>query len=352
MSKSKKHMKPTAIDLFCGCGAVTQGIKDEFDVLAAVDNDPIAAMTYKINHTGVRFFEDDITKLDPRSLKNAVEKRKINLLVVCAPCQPFSTQNNRHCFDERTFLILQAYRYAKVLKPDLIFFENVKGLTSPKHKSIIEKLQNDLKRIGYYAWLGPVEIDAADYNVPQRRRRCIMMCSRNLLPAIPIPITPVGQRICVYDAIGDLKSLASGEKSEDDLHFARKHQPIALKRFRFISKNGGSRFELPKELILKCHIQHNGHPDVYGRMAWNDVAPTLTTGCTDVTRGRFIHPVDDRAITLREAARLQTFPDDFQFYGCPQSIARQIGNAVPVELVKALAIEMSNMFIRIEGVND
>lgn len=343
---TRKKSKPTAIDLFCGCGAVSQGIKSRFDVIAAVDNDPIAAMTYRANHKDVDFFEEDITTLNPLQLRKAANGKDINLLIVCAPCQPFSSQNSKHCFDDRTLLILQAYRYAKVLKPDLIFFENVKGLTSPKHKAIINKLQQDLKEIGYSAWLGPKELDAADYNVPQRRRRCIMMCAlqEDLLPLIPEPITPHGQRISVWGAIGDLASISSGEKTSDELHFARTHQSIALERFKYIKKNGGSRFDLPEELTLECHKKHKGHPDVYGRMAWHNVAPTLTTGCTDVTRGRFIHPVDDRAISLREAARLQTFPDNFQFCGCPQAIARQIGNAVPVELVKALAAEMANSF--------
>lgn len=334
----------TAIDLFCGCGAVTQGLKSHFKVIAAVDNNPYASASYVANHPDVHFFEEDITKLDPTTILQVVGNQTIDLMVVCAPCQPFSSQNHTKHTDERVSLILQACRFAKILKPRLIFFENVKGIVASRHSRITQKLKNDLEKNGYSYWLGPLSVDAADYGVPQRRQRCIMMVAREkkALPTLPNATSPEGQRITVKDAIGDLPPLSSGEKSDNDsLHFARKHKPIALRRFAYIKKDGGSRFDLPPDLVLDCHKGHKGHPDVYGRMTWNAVAPTLTTGCTDVTRGRFLHPRDDRAITLREAARLQTFPDDYFFNGCPQEIARQIGNAVPVEFVRTIGHAMA-----------
>ena len=147
-----------------------------------------------------------------------------------------------------------------------------------------------------------------------------------------------GIQSTVRNAIGDLKSLRSGEADPDDaLHFARNHRLVTLERLKYIPRDGGSRDSLPYELQLECHKRHKGHPDVYGRMAWDAVAPTLTTGCTDLTRGRFGHPRDDRAVTLREAARLQTFPDNYRFIGNSKEIASQIGNAVPVEFIKHLA---------------
>src|SRR5690606_32246013 len=122
--------------------------------------------------------------------------------------------------------------------------------------------------------------------------------------------TSGARRITVRDAIGNLIRLKSGQRDPNDvLHVARNHRDIALKRLKYIPKNGGSRSSLPDELQLECHREHNGHKDVYGRMGWDSVAPTLTTGCTNITRGRFAHPDDDRSITVREAARLQTFPD-------------------------------------------
>lgn len=334
----------TAIDLFCGCGAVTQGLKGIFKVITAVDNNQYASESYHVNHPEVHFFKEDITQLDILKTLQVAGNKNIDLMVVCAPCQPFSSQNHTKHTDERVSLILQTCRFAKTLKPRLIFFENVKGIVASKHSSIIQKLIIDLKKLGYNYWLGPLSVDAADYGVPQRRQRCIMMVAREkkVLPTLPNPTSPEGRRITVKDAIGDLPPLSSGEASENDsLHFARKHKPIALRRFAFIKKDGGSRFDLPPDLVLDCHKGHKGHPDVYGRMAWNDVAPTLTTGCTDVTRGRFLHPHDDRAITLREAARLQTFPDCYQYKGCPQEIARQIGNAVPVEFVRTIGHAMA-----------
>ncbi len=337
--------KPVAVDLFCGCGAVTEGLKDYFDVRAAVDNDSTASSTYRANHPNVRFFEQDATRLHPRAILDAIGGAPVDLLVICAPCQPFSSQNRKPTAgDDRSLLILQAARYAKVLNPRLIFFENVRGLLAPRHSPIIKQLRQRLVALDYDNWFGPSEIDAADYGVPQRRIRCVMFAAKGVAtPAVAQQSrAQARQRVTVRAAIGELPSLESGMRSEKDvLHFARRHSAIALKRFKHIEKDGGSRRGLPPELVLKCHQDHKGHPDVYGRMRWDDVAPTLTTGCTDVTKGRFMHPRDDRALTLREAARLQTFPDKFVFRGAPQAIARQIGNAVPIRLVREVGRAMA-----------
>ncbi|WP_353116185.1 DNA cytosine methyltransferase [Nitratidesulfovibrio sp.] len=332
---------PIAVDLFCGCGAVTQGLKQAgFRVLSALDCDPVACETYATNHPDVHLVRDDIRAVEPLSLlpQGSLPAGGVDLLVVCAPCQPFSSQNRHRVGDERADLILQAPRFVAGLRPRLVFFENVPGLASPANHSQIRQLEAAFSAEGYTLGL-PVRVDAADYAVPQRRMRCIMFAAAPgvPLPQLPQPITPEGARRTVRDALGDLPPLASGQATADPLHFARNHQEIALQRMRHIPKDGGSRFSLPPELELACHKGHKGHPDVYGRMGWGNVAPTLTTGCTDVTRGRFMHPRDDRAITLREAARLQSFPDEYSFVGCPAAIARQIGNAVPVQLAQVVA---------------
>ncbi len=335
--------RPVAVDIYCGCGAVTEGLKNLFRVAAAIDNDPLASASYRANHPDTHLFECDVRSLDPLKVRTVLGNRNVDLLVVCAPCQPFSSQNRNKRGDERVELILQALRFAKVLKPRLIFFENVRGLSAPRHNRIILKLRSKLESLGFSQWLGPFSIDAADHGVPQRRHRCIMMAapSGQPLPSIPDATTPNKCRVTVKKAIGDLQALSSGESSAvDRLHFSRTHHPIALNRFKHIPKDGGSRFDLPPSLELKCHKDHDGHPDVYGRMAWDEVAPTLTSGCTDATRGRFVHPRDDRSITLREAARLQTFPDEYRFSGCSQAIARQIGNAVPVAFMQTLGQAM------------
>jgi DNA (cytosine-5)-methyltransferase 1 len=231
---------------------------------------------------------------------------------------------------------LQASRFAHVLKPKLIFFENVPGLASPDNSRLIDKLRASLP--ADYTLSRPERVDAADYNVPQRRVRCIMLAARgSSIPVLPKPSSPEGYRVTVRDTIFGLLTLNSGESDPDDpLHFARSHQSVALRRLASIPKDGGSRSALPRRLQLTCHLGHRGHPDVYGRMKWDDLAPTLTTGCTDVTKGRYAHPEDDRAITLREAALLQTFPTKYRFKGGSGEIATQVGNAVPVRLMDAL----------------
>lgn len=336
--KSRTHWL-TALDLFCGSGAVTAALKRKhFKVVAAVDNDPVACSTFKLNHPTTSLIERDIRKIDPRDIRaRLLDGRNLDLLVVCAPCQPFSSQNRHRRKDSRARLILEAGRFAKELRPKLIFFENVPGLAS--HVELIEELKEAL---GDKYHLGePQRVDAADYGVPQRRIRCIMLATRGKEPPkLPQPATPLDKRVTVRDAIGHLRKLKSGgQDPRDELHFARNHQDIALKRLAAIPKNGGSRIALPKRLRLPCHdeIDDKKFSDVYGRMNWNEVAPTLTTGCTDITRGRFAHPRDNRAISLREAALLQTFPEQYQFTGTASEIAKQIGNAVPMKLIDALA---------------
>ena len=336
---------PTAIDLFCGCGGVTAGLKAaRFRVIAAVDNDPIACRTYRANHPSVRLMEKDITEIDPRHIReNLLRHGTLDLLVVCAPCQPFSSHQRTVAEDDRVSLMLQAIRFADALQPRLILFENVPGIEGPLFRTLRDSLMTGLRDQGYHFGT-TMQLDAADFGVPQRRVRCIMLASKDhTAPELPQSRVD-GRQATVRTAIGDLKPLRSGETDpNDELHFARDHRPVALERLRHIPRNGGSRDSLPSELQLQCHKGHKGHPDVYGRMTWDAVAPTLTTGCTDLTRGRFGHPRDDRAVTLREAARLQTFPDEYRFLGNSKEIATQIGNAVPVRLIEHLAPTLKSL---------
>jgi DNA (cytosine-5)-methyltransferase 1 len=331
---------PTVVDLYSGCGTVTAGLKKRhFRIAAAVDNDPVACRTYRMNHPSTLLIEEDIRRVNPNNiLREALDNNELDVLIVCAPCQPFSNQNRYKGEDNRERLILESVRFARILKPKIILYENVPGLAGERFRSTLTDLVSDLERLGYTC-SKPTRINAADFNVPQRRRRCILLASHGIEPPVlPAPITPADKRYTVTEALQGLVSLQSSQVDDNDsLHFARKHNPIALERLSHIPKNGGNRFSLPPHLELNCHKDNKGYPDVYGRMKWEDVAPTLTTGCTDITRGRFAHPEDDRAITLREAARLQTFPDNYKFDGNPTQIATQIGNAVPMNLVEALA---------------
>ncbi|MBI2354206.1 MAG: DNA cytosine methyltransferase [Deltaproteobacteria bacterium] len=328
-----------AIDIYCGSGAVTEGLKAEgIAVLAAIDNDPIACETYRLNHPEVHLFPSDIRTLNPATLRKDIGfTGRLDLLVVCAPCQPFSSQNRkRSTGDHRADLVLESLKFIKEFEPEVVFFENVPGIAifGPLHS-----LRHKLAELGY-ALAEPMTLNAADCEVPQRRERCIMVAARNR-ECITTFYESINSRptVTVRQAIGGLRQLCSGERDPDDpLHFARNHQPIVLQRLQHIPKDGGSRLSLPPELELECHKgRKNDFPDVYGRMRWDDVAPTLTTGCTDVTKGRFAHPRDNRAITLREAALLQSFPLQYRFFGNSGQIARQIGNAVPVNMIRTLA---------------
>lgn len=329
----------TAVDLFCGSGGVSQGLRAAgWQVVASCDNDPAAAATYRANHIETELIEGDI-QLDSTvdAIAAAAAGSAIDLVVICAPCQPFSSQNRHRGNDEREQLIVRALAVVARLRPSLVFFENVPGLASPTYRAIITSVHRGLNRLGY-AVSEPMVRDAADFGVPQRRRRCIMLAAKS--PAAVYAFSAADVRrapTTVYSAIADLRVLASGEASPTDtLHRARTHQPIAVERLRHIPHDGGSRKSLPDHLILRCHKgKANSFSDVYGRMAWQSVAPTLTTGCTDLTRGRFGHPDQDRAITMREAARLQTFPDDYEFLGEPAQVSRQIGNAVPPAMIEA-----------------
>lgn len=327
-----------AIDIYCGSGAVTEGLKAEgIAVLAAVDNDPIACETYRLNHSEVHLCQADIRELNPTDIRVNIDfSGQLDLLVVCAPCQPFSSQNRKRTPDDpRADLVLESLKFVKEFEPTIVFFENVPGIANSEP---LVSLRLKLAALGYF--LGePKNLNAADCGVPQRRERCIMLAARRWeqIEAFYNSITPLPS-VTVRQTIGELRHLCSGERDPDDpLHFARNHHQIVLERLQHIPIDGGSRSSLPSELELECHKgRKNDFPDVYGRMKWDDVAPTLTTGCTDVTKGRFAHPRDNRAISLREAALLQSFPPHYRFFGNSGQIARQIGNAVPVNMIRTL----------------
>lgn len=340
-----------AVDLYCGSGAVTAGMKAEgVSVVAAVDNDPVACETYRLNHPEVDLFESDIRLLNPAEVRAKIKfKGQLDFLIVCAPCQPFSSQNRKRSADDpRADLVLESLKFVQEFNPEVVFFENVPGIaiSGPLHN-----LRQKLAKLGYL--LGdPRTLNAADCGVPQRRERCIMVAAHDQGTIDTFYGSILTQpTVTVRQAIGGLKQLCSGEHDPDDqLHFARKHHSIVLQRMNHIPQDGGSRSSLPPELELECHKgRKNDFPDVYGRMRWDDVAPTLTTGCTDVTKGRFAHPRDNRAITLREAALLQSFPLNYRFFGNSGQIARQIGNAVPVNMIRTLASSLKCCLLTIQN---
>ena len=338
MTRMSGRQWPTVVDLFSGAGSATAALKSShFRVAAAVDNDSTACATYRLNHPTVRLFEEDIRSLEPDRVRaECLGCTPLHLMIICAPCQPFSSQNRYRRNDWRSELLLDAARFVAALRPVVVFVENVPGIAAARHTDLIAAFKDACGC--QYRFTEPLRVNAADYAVPQRRIRCVLMGSRGRrVPKLPAPLTPEGSRFTVRQAIHGLPRLSSGEADpEDRLHAARSHRALALRRLTAIPRNGGSRSALPPFLALACHKEPNCYPDVYGRMLWDDVAPTLTTGCTDVTRGRFAHPEADRAITPREAALIQTFPSRYRFKGTLGAVASQIGNALPFALLRAL----------------
>jgi DNA (cytosine-5)-methyltransferase 1 len=326
--------KPTAVDLFCGCGGLTAGLKKAgFRVLGSVDIDSLSVITYKANHRGVRVWEMDIRELDPKELlkKLGMKKGELDLLAGCPPCQGFSTMRTLNgaisVEDPRNDLLMEFLRFVEEIRPRAVMMENVPGLADDER---FEAFCIRMKELGY---LGDHRIlNASEYGVPQRRRRLIYLAGRGM----KIPFADkAARRITVEDAIGGLPKAG---KSGDPVHDMSEHRtPKIMEMIRRIPKDGGSRRDLPDEFQLECHKRCNGFKDVYGRMAWKDVAPTITSGCFNPSKGRFLHPEEDRAITMREAALLQGFPCRYKFpvTDSKSAVALMIGNALPPPFIAA-----------------
>lgn len=334
------------VDLFAGCGGASIGFAQAgLPPVAAVEIDEEAATAYAAN-LGLAPLVKDIRKVEGDDLLDAARLRRgeCTLLSGCPPCQSFTVLRRGSEVTARdrlrSSLYLDYLRLAEALWPRHIAFENVPGMLGPRWRPRFDALLDGLADLGYdYAW---DLVEAADFGVPQRRKRVLVIASRVTTPVLPTPThaaEPTGRLrryVTVSEAIDGLTPLASGERHpRDPLHFARKHSPLALRRLRAIPE-GGARTDLPAHLQLDCHRDHNGHYDIYGRMWWDRPAPTLTSGCTNVTRGRFAHPEQDRAITLREAMLLQTFPRSAVLRGGVEQMALQVGNAIPPLLARRI----------------
>lgn len=331
-----------AIDLFSGAGGLSVGLEDAgFSVIAAVENNESAAKTYRLNHLKSRLYLEDIRGLSPEKVMEdlGLKEGDLDLLAGCPPCQGFSTHRTRNkgssVVDERNDLIFRFVDYVKVMRPKTIMMENVPGLAKDGRMRSAVK---DISNLGYLIHGKSVQVkDVSDYGVPQRRRRMILTASR--FGEIPEPQAGAG-KVTVRNAISHLPAAGySGDKLHD---WPSKRTPQVQKVISLIPKDGGSRKSLPKSYWLPCHLRcPSGYNDVYGRMRWDDVAPTITSGCHNPSKGRFLHPEEDRTITLREASLLQTFPNDYQF--CldrgKEGVALMIGNALPPAFIKIHAKE-------------
>ena len=330
-----KNGKLQAIDLFSGAGGLSQGLKQaEFQVIGAVEFVENFAKSYELNHPKTKMYNVDIRELDPIMLKKNLGLRKgqLDLLAGCPPCQGFSTigtRNKGNKNDPRNELVFQITRFVEVLMPKTIMMENVPALIKDIR---MNKLVKDLETLGYI--IDKKVLNTADFGMPQSRRRMILLASRKKGLSIDSQNQNLEDVVTVRNAIGNLEK---AEESKDWLHNSLvNYKEKTIKIIKAIPKNGGSRTDLPIELQLNCHKKITGFKDVYGRMNWDRPSPTITGGCTSASKGRFIHPEEDRAITLREAALLQSFPRDYKFYSSSskQEIATMIGNALPPKFIE------------------
>lgn len=336
----------TVADLFAGCGGGSLGfLQAGFEVIGAVEIDGDAAAAYAAN-VDVEPLCRDIREVTGSDLLEGtgLGVGDLTLLFGCPPCQSFTILRRGAAEtavdDLRNSLPREYSRLVAELRPRHIAFENVPGLVDGRWRHRFEELLSDLEGLGYRcSW---DVLDAADYGVPQHRRRVVVVGSRLAEPALPpASHSASGEdglptHRTVREAIGELRRLGPGETdTADPLHRARRHSDLAIRRLRAVPE-GGSRKHLPRELQLACHQGHPGHYDIYARMWWDRPAPTLTSGCTNVTKGRFAHPEQDRAITVREALLLQGFPANATVAGFTDIMALQVGNAVPPPLTAAV----------------
>lgn len=336
--------KPKAVDLFSGCGGLTCGLDlAGFDVVGAVEIEKGAVEAYLLNFPKVHVWEKDIRKVTSKEMLNilGLKKGELDLLAGCPPCQGFSTINTKNgkvvIDNENNNLVYQFLRLIRELRPKTIMMENVPALAV---NGRMTKFLAAIGKLGYYNGPDAVQVlDVSNYGVPQRRKRMVLLTSTKG------PVTyaqPVAERATVQQFIG---GLAKPGETGDAMHdVIEKRSEAVMTKIRAIPHDGGSRSDLPDEMQLPCHQRCDGFKDIYGRMAWGNVAPTITGGCTNPSKGRFLHPEQDRAITPREAALLQTFPGDYKFnaYIGKEKLALMIGNALPPLFIKAHAVQITS----------
>ncbi|MGM8899465.1 MULTISPECIES: DNA cytosine methyltransferase [unclassified Psychrobacter] len=334
-------MNIEAVDLFCGIGGLTAGlIKSGVEVKAGYDIEPSCQYGYEYNN-GASFILKDVADVTADEINSWYSQGAIRLLAGCAPCQPFSTYNQGKdtTLDKKWPLLYHFMRLIQEVRPELVTMENVPDVT--KHK-VYHDFVSKLEELGYS--VSANKVDCVQYGIPQTRKRHVLLASlisKNIKLIPPTHDKPV----TVGDVIKNLPVLYAGKQSpKDALHICSKLSELNMKRIK-ASKAGGTWKDWPEELLAACHKKESGksYISVYGRMEWGKPAPTMTTQCYGFGNGRFGHPSQHRAISLREAAIFQTFPEDYQF--CKgdfhiKSIGKMIGNAVPVRLGEVVGISL------------
>ncbi|MCR8644716.1 DNA cytosine methyltransferase [Paenibacillus sp. N1-5-1-14] len=363
-------MRFTAVDLFCGAGGTSVALKKNYDIKCAIEYDPIIAETYQNNHDSSHLIIEDIKKIYKKEFLEKVflQRGELDLLIATPPCQGFSKHSKKKNFilnDTRNKLIFHVSRVVTYFHPKFILFENVGNIINNNYFYILLKKLSNIDQEGYPIiktqpsyHINFQIVNATDYDVPQKRQRLILIAkkidstdlpntnafitlSKKGIPQVSAPLNiwpdkKPAKKLGEFLKPHNLRKLEAGETDpEDELHTVRNLSELNIRRLEATPKNGGSRNSWPESIWLDCHKKKNvSYGDVYGRMSFEDYAPTITCGCLSLSKGRFGHPTENRAISLREAALIQTFPKKYKFSGSIEKKALQIGNAVPVNLAK------------------
>ena len=354
--------KPTAVDLFAGAGGFSKAAMNSgFDVRAAVELNNAACKTYRENivrkQPSLHLYEGDIQELVPTTLiDNAFsDGRKCDVLLGGPPCQGFSAHriNGAGVNDPRNNLVLRYFSFVRALRPKVFLMENVPGMLWDRHKDYVAAIYDRGTKAGYYMH-PPVTLDARDFGVPQRRKRVFILgLKESLVSSILWPPAPTHGNPKSMELASSLKPWRTAQEDvfgipfpiddPNDIHM--NHTSKLIEVFKSTPLNGGSRRDSNR--TLPCHETHNGHKDCYGRINPAEPGPTMTTACINPSKGRFVHPEQHHGITVRQAARFQTFPDDFIFHGGLMASGAQIGNAVPVRLGEVLLTEIKKGLTKI-----
>lgn len=339
----------TAVEIFAGGGGLAVGLREAgFRTVAAVEIEPHAAATFKANHTTVHVFRQDVRTVNG-SMVLPFTGGHIDVLAACPPCQGFSSLTSKwQKTDPRNSLVAEVGRLAAEIRPRAIMMENVPGLAQ-KGRPLFDALLEHLTGIGYIPNWSILQV--ADFGVPQRRRRLVLLAGLGF----GIPMPPATHSKCGEDGLprwrtlrdtisgmGDPITFAEakerGGAQAVNWHVVRQLSPENLERLKF-AKPGGSWRDFPEEVRVQCHRNgYNGFSNVYGRMSWDAPSVTITAGCTTLSKGRFGHPEEDRTISLREAALLQTFPSDYNFETPHfERACEMVGNALPCVFAEAIA---------------
>ena len=349
-------MKFKAIDLFCGAGGLSTGLKKSgFRLCLGVDIDEKALKTYKCNLKRTKVLKEDIKKVTGEKITEltGINRRDNFLLAGCPPCQGFSSLGKRDANDEKNELVYEYIRIINELEPSFILMENVPGMSTGVGKEIFKNVVKELEENYHVDY---ATLNAADFGVPQIRKRLVLHGIRNdvydnlgldkekqkILPkSTHSKEKKKGYRkwVTVRKAIFDLPILGAGESYDDGIiknHKARSLSETNIERLQEIRLHGGNREMISEELQLECHKKENvSYTDTYGIIDPDKPAPTITSGCTIISKGRYCHPTQNRGLSIREAARLQSFDDKFEFQGNMGEMSLQIGNAVPPKLAQA-----------------